>query len=136
MFDRLIKQFEVYQIINMDETTTQFDMIENKTIEFVGAKSIDAANSGHDKTGFTTCLSIKGYGAMLTPYVVFGKLKNIPNKNKCPNENIVFINVSQSGFMNDVLQVDYINKGIEPYSNKIGLKIMLIWDQHESHKSH
>ena len=38
---------------------------------------------------------------MLTQYVVFGKLKNIPNKNKCPNENNVFINISQSGFMND-----------------------------------
>ena len=84
-------------------------MIENKTIDFVGAKSIDAANSGHDKTGFTTCLSITGDGVMLTPYVVFGKLKNIPNKTKCSNENNLFINVSQFEFMNDVLQVGYKN---------------------------
>ena len=32
LFEGLIKQFEVCQIINMDETASQFDMIENKTI--------------------------------------------------------------------------------------------------------
>ena len=79
-------------------------MFENKTIDFVGAKKIDATSSGYDKTGFTTCLTITGDGLMLTPYLVFAKLKKIPNQNKCPNENNLFINVCQSGFWTKNLQ--------------------------------
>ena len=37
--------------------------------------------------------------------------------------------------MNEMLQIDYINRVIEPYSQIIGKKILLIWDQHESHKT-
>ena len=134
-FDLIITQYRVSQIINMDETATQFDMIENKTIVYVGATSIDATSSGYDKTGFTTCSTITGDGLMLTPYLVFAKLKKNPNQNKCPNENNLFINVCQSGFMNEHLQIDYINKVLEPYSEKDSKKLFLIWDQHESHKT-
>ena len=37
--------------------------------------------------------------------------------------------------MNDQLQIDYINQVIKPYSRNIGKKNLLIWDQHESHKT-
>ena len=46
----------------------------------------------------------------------------------------MIINVSSSGFMNDQLQIDYINRVKEPYSRTIGKKNLLICDQHEGQK--
>ena len=112
--DKIIKNFDLDQIVKMDETATQFDMPRDRTLDLVGAKSIDVAHSGHIKDGFTTCLTIAASGLSLTPYVVFCNLKKVPNQTKCPNEHNLIINVSSSGFMNDQLQIDYINRVIEP----------------------
>ena len=132
-FDR--NEFSPEQILNMDETATCFDMPRDQTIDFVGAQSINTAHSGHQKERFTTCLTIVANGLMLTPYILFSKLKKPPNKDKCPNEFNLFINVCESGFMNEDLIIDYIDKVVEPYSQMIGKKLLLIWDQHESHKT-
>ena len=50
--DKIIKNFDLDQIVDMDETATQFDMTRDRTLDYVGAKSIDAAHSGHIKDGF------------------------------------------------------------------------------------
>ena len=119
----------------MDETPTAFDMPRDQTIDFIGAKSINTTHFGHYKERFITCLTTVANGVMLTPYILFSKLKNPPNKKKCQNEFNLFINASPTGFMNEDLIADYINKVVEPYSKMIGKKILLICDQHESHKT-
>ena len=73
--DKIITIFERDQIVNIDEKATQFDMPSDKTIDYVGAKNIDAVHSGHVKDGFTTCLIITASGLMLTPYILFSNLK-------------------------------------------------------------
>ena len=78
----------------MDETATQFYIPRNQTLDYVSAKCIDAAYSGHIKAGFTTCLTIAASGLSLTPYVVFCNLKEVPNKTKCPNDHNLIINVT------------------------------------------
>ena len=119
----------------MDETATMFDMPRDQTIDFVGSKSIYIVHSGHCKDRFTTVLTTVANGLMLIPYILFSKLKNPPNKAKCPNEFNLLINACASGFMNENLIIDYDDKVVEPYSKKIGKKILMIWDQHTSHKT-
>ena len=132
-FDQVVQNFDTDQILQMDETPTWFDMPINPTIDLSGAHGDELTHCNHVKDRFTTCLTIVANGLMLTPYVIFSKLKKPPNKAKCPNEFDLFINVSESGIMNDNLIIDYINKVVQPYSQKIGKKILLIWDAHESH---
>lgn len=74
----------------MDETGINFDISKNKTVDFVGKKSIDGHNTGHEKDRFTACLTITGDDQMLMPYVLLAKLKKVRNKTKCPNNFGVF----------------------------------------------
>ena len=43
-FDQIAKDFETDQILQMDETATQFDMPREQRIDFVEAKSINTAH--------------------------------------------------------------------------------------------
>ena len=38
--DKIIKNFDLDQIVNMDETVTQFDMTRYRTLDYVGAKAL------------------------------------------------------------------------------------------------
>ena len=67
----LIKSYDLKQIIQMDETPPYFDMMDTKTIDFVGAKSIDLLNLGADKSRFPVVLSISGDGDLLKALVIF-----------------------------------------------------------------
>ena len=77
------------------------DMPRDQTIDFFGSKRINIAHSGHFKEWFTTCLTTVANGLVLTPYILFSKLNNPPNKAKCPNEFNLLINACTSGFMNE-----------------------------------
>ena len=46
-------EFKPNLILNMDETPAYFDMLDSKTIDFVGTKSVELLNSGHDKNRFS-----------------------------------------------------------------------------------
>ena len=49
----------------MDETPAYFDMIRSKTLEFVGTKTVDLLNSGHEKSRFSLVLTISSDGDLL-----------------------------------------------------------------------
>ena len=89
-------------ILNMDETPAAIDMDKGVTYEFVGNKTIDIANTGHDKDCYTVTLTIAADGSRLPTNVIFKKLK------KCPNvihtDNLV-LNASDSGFMSESLMI-------------------------------
>ena len=102
----------------MDETATMFDMPRDQAIDFVGSKSINIAHSGHYKDRFTTCLTTVANGLMLIPFILFSKLKNPLNTSKCSNQFNLFVNACASGFINENLIIDYVDKVVEPYTKK------------------
>lgn len=53
-------------------------MTGNKTVDFVGAKSIEVHTTGSDKVRFTLVVSIVANGLVLLAYVIWRGLKKVP----------------------------------------------------------
>lgn len=73
-------------------------------------------------------LTISANGLMLPAFVIFQKLRKKPNVNLPSN---IVLNVSQSGFMDSTLMIDYVDKILKPVSSKN--KILLIMDELSAH---
>ena len=70
---RLRKQmnYELKNIIAMDETAIWNDMISNTTVEKSGAHSVNMKTTGHEKSKITVCLTATADGAKKKPFFVF-----------------------------------------------------------------
>jgi hypothetical protein len=63
-------RFSLDCIFNMDETPFYFDQLEKRTIDLVGAKSVDVHNSGNDKSRFTVVVTSVADGTLLPFFVI------------------------------------------------------------------
>ena len=89
--------------LNMDETPAYFDMLDTQTIDFIGTKTVDLLNSGHDKNRFSLVITIASDGVLLPIGVIFKGLKKVP---KCIIPANVFVYVNSSGTMDgNIMQV-------------------------------
>ena len=89
--------------LNMDETPAYFDMLDTQTIDFIGTKTVDLLNSGHDKNRFSLVITIASDGVLLPIGVIFKGLKKVP---KCIIPANVFVYVNNSGTMDgNIMQV-------------------------------
>ena len=52
-------RYDIDAIYNMDETPFYFDILEKKTIELTGYKTVDVLHSGNDKKRFTVVVTIE-----------------------------------------------------------------------------
>ncbi len=127
-------------IMNFDETPYDFDMTGNKTVDFVGAKSIEVHTTGSDKVRFTLVVSIVANGLVLLAYVIWRGLKKVPAIFKTiPIPSNIVMTASESGTMNSVLMHDIINRVIKPYIVPIlnkhnhEFKANLIFDEARQH---
>ena len=99
----IASEFESNLIMNMDETPAYFDMLDTQTIDFIGTKTVDLLNSGHDKNRFSLVITITSGGLMLPIGVIFKGLKKVPN---CVIPQNVFVYTNSSGTMDgDIMQV-------------------------------
>ena len=96
----------------MDETQCYFDMVALKTIDFVGNKTIDLINSGHDKNRFTVVLTTAADGSILKAMIIFRNLKKVP---KCVVPDNCYVAVNTSGTMDRDLMIGYIDNVVVPY---------------------
>jgi len=63
---RFLSQFDSLNVIlQCDETPVWFDMVNDKTLDFMGTKTIDLITTGHEKTRFTVLLTIAADGFCL-----------------------------------------------------------------------
>ena len=67
--------FECRDIVAMDETPVWNDMVSNTTVEFTGAKDVPMKSTGHEKVRVTVCLTAKGDGTKLKPFISLEPLK-------------------------------------------------------------
>jgi len=57
-------------LLNMDETPCYYDSPESRTVDFVGAKSVNVVHSGSDKARFTVTVTFTASGELLKFYVI------------------------------------------------------------------
>ena len=103
---KIIRFYPKDAIFNMDETTPYFEMVSTKTLDFVGSKTVDLLNSGHDKNRFLLIETVSASGSLLPLGVIFKGLKKKPN---CPIPSNVFVYVNESGTMDsEIMEVLFI----------------------------
>ncbi len=112
----------------MDETPTYFDMVSSRTLDFVGAKSIELLSTGHDKNRFTVTLTISPIGEILPALVLFKGLKKVP---VCEIPENVRVIVNDNGTMDTARMIEYNKLIVKPYLN--GKKGCLILDSFGAH---
>ena len=59
--------YDVSDIIAMDETPVWMYMVSNTTVEVSGTKSVTVKTTGHEKTRVSVCLAAKADGTKLPP---------------------------------------------------------------------
>ena len=54
--------FQLSQILNMDETPMQFELPATRTLEFMGNRTVQILSCGGDTQSFTVVLAVKANG--------------------------------------------------------------------------
>lgn len=70
-FEAVIKTSSFDFLINMDESPFYFDSSDSRTIEEIGARSIQTNNTGNDKTRFTFVVTITSRGDVWPGFLIF-----------------------------------------------------------------
>ena len=63
--------YDLSNIIAMDETAVWNDMISNTTVEKRGAHSVNLKTTGHEKSKITACLTATAGRRKKKPFIVF-----------------------------------------------------------------
>ena len=67
---------------NTDETSVYLDMPQSRTLELMGAKSVEIATTQHEYTRVAVVLCCNGTGAMLDPLVIHKCHKDTKHQNE------------------------------------------------------
>jgi len=130
---RKLYDFELSQIGNMDETPMSFDLPRNRTVDKVGAKTVQVRTTGHERTNFTLVLACMADGTKLKPMVIF-KRKTIPKGEKIPSGLIVHCH--PKGWMDEAGVLLWLNKVWDSRPGAaLRKKSLLVWDQFRAHKT-
>ena len=62
----------------MDEKPAYFDMVPSKTIDFIGTKTVNLLNHGHEKSRFSLVITVRADYFSLPIGIIFKGLRNIP----------------------------------------------------------
>ncbi len=119
---RLLHQYPLGCIGNMDETPLWLDMPGDTTVSRVGERSISIRTTGHDKGRFTVVLAAMADGRKLKPFVVFKGVRSIPELTRV--RGIVVV-LSRNGWMNEALTIQWVDSVWGNFSFNSRL---LVWD--------
>ena len=119
---RLLHQYPLSCIGNMDETPLWLDMPGETTISRAGERSISVRTTGHDKGRFTVILAAMADGRKLKPFVVFKGVRHIPELTRVPG---VVVALSRNGWLNEALTMQWIDSVWGSLSFQ---RPLLVWD--------
>ena len=118
-------------IFNMDETPVYVDMTGGCTLDFKGARSVNALHTGHDKTRFTVVICYSMAGHLLQTMIIFKNLKKVP---KCRVPRGIFVAVSPGGSMKEELMLSWLKNVFSARGSFFATeKSLLLLDSHHSH---
>ena len=103
-------------VIAMDETPVWADMVSVTTIENTGTKDVPLKTSGHEKVRVTVCLTARGGGRKLKPFIVFAAAKR---ESKALHEEFksqCSISSSGNGWMNKELTLRWVKEILGRFS--------------------
>ena len=122
--------YTLSHVIAMDETPVWADMVSGTTIEKTGTKDVPLKTSGHEKVKVTVCLTARGNGRKLNPFIVFTAAKR---ESKALHEEFksqCSISSSGNGWMNEELTLRWVKEILGRFSFN---KRLLAWDTYECH---
>jgi len=128
---KLRHSYQLSQIGNVDETPVFFYLPSNRTVGYVGSKTVTIRTTGHDKTHFTAVLTCMADRTKLLPMVIF-KRKTMP-KEKFPAGVIIYVH--PKGWMDTDGMLIWLQKvwGRCPDGGIINTKSLVVLDQFRAH---
>lgn len=69
--DRLLRSETFFEMLNMDETPVYYDTLYERTIDEVGARSVDVLTCNGEKSRLTLAVTVSSLGDVLPGYVIF-----------------------------------------------------------------
>ena len=85
-------------IINMDQVPRYFEVEPTSTITTKGSREVLLRKGGTSHKRLTATFTVQSDGKLLTPHVLFSKLKNKP---VC--ENGILVDVNKTGMWSDTI---------------------------------
>ena len=77
-------------------------MLNKKTIDVVGTKTVDLLNSAHDKNRFSVVITVNANGEILPAAVILRGLKKVPN---CAIPDNIRVYFNESGTMDSTIMM-------------------------------
>ena len=96
LYHRMLYNYPLSLIRNMDETPLAFDMPSNYILEETGAHTVGIRTTGYEKSNFTVVLSCLADGTKLPPMIIF-KLVKVPRQIFPPG---IVVRTNPEGYMN------------------------------------
>ena len=117
---------------NMDETSVYLDMPPSKTLELIGAKSVEIATTHHDYTRVAVVLCCNRTGVMLDPLIIHKCNKDTKNQNEVrrlfirtdkDHDICMFVTKNESGWLNGKLMQRWIRDIFIPAMQRTGQRV-------------
>jgi hypothetical protein len=114
---------------NMDETSVYLDMPPAKTLDMVGAKSVEIGTTKHEYTRVAVVLRCNRAGAMLDPLVIHKCNKDTKDQNEVGRLFIqtangidicMYVTKNESGWLNGMLMQKWIRDIFTPAMQRSG----------------
>ena len=114
---------------NMDETSVYLDMPPAKTLDMVGAKSVEIATTKHEYTRVAVVLCCNQTGTMLDPLVIHKCNKDTKSQNEVSRLFIqtdngvdicMYVTKNESGWLNGMLMQKWIRDIFTPAMQRQG----------------
>ena len=129
--------------VNFDEVSVAFDLAADYTYELKGKKDIKSLCHLNTKTRATVTLGVASNGDVLPPLLTFiykysgKKTRSFPKKHeKFKNRfSPYMVRFTESGFNNDEIIIEYIDKIILNWKSNISQEVVLVMDQARCHIS-
>jgi hypothetical protein len=93
-------------VINLDETSCQFDMPRGRTADRKGAKEVKIATTGREHSSYTVVLAASSDGRMLKPMIIF-KRATVPNEHFPPG---VVVKSNPKGWMTEDIFTQWVDE--------------------------
>ena len=126
-------------IINMDETALNLNMVSKKTLHKIGAKTISIKTQSQEKVIISVILSCCSYGNKLKPLVIFKGakngliFKNLSKHELVLNDNVIVCCNANAWAMIDIIKIWIEKIYIEYFKDKNLNESLLIWDHGTMH---
>ena len=129
---RLNKQFQFpnSSILAMDETPVWADMVSSTTVDKTGAIDVPLKTTGHEKVRVSVCLTAKGDGTKLKPFIVFVGAKRESKNLHEEYKRQCSVASSTNGWMNEELTLRWVDEVVGKFAFS---KRLLAWDSYEAH---